>query len=361
MLSEQNMWKCVELCGKFPHIGIKPEITTGRLLHIFPIAYISKHKSAKSNTDFLHREQKKKLSELFHPLFPSEQIIIYKPFTFSSKKVIFEIIFYLSKNTGNKYYISKNMGITGFYILLIIMAITAIIVFAALYRIKAGYGIFRTEKWGIAINNRIAWIFMEAPVFIVMLILWSNSPRQWVPAPFLIFLLFELHYFQRSFIFPLLMRGKGKMPVAIMAMGIIFNLLNGYIQGEWLFYLSPDTLYTTQWLYTPQFIFGTTLFIFGMYINIQSDSIIRNLRKPGDNKHYLPKGGMYDYVTSANYFGEIVEWCGFALLTFSLPGLLFAVWTAANLVPRADAIYRRYLTEFGNDVGNRKRIFPFLY
>ena len=98
-----------------------------------------------------------------------------------------------------------------------------------------------------------------------------------------------------------------------------------------------------------------------MYINIQSDSIIRNLRKPGDNKHYLPKGGMYDYVTSANYFGEIVEWCGFALLTFSLPGLLFAVWTAANLVPRADAIYRRYLTEFGNEVGNRKRIFPFLY
>lgn len=71
--------------------------------------------------------------------------------------------------------------------------------------------------------------------------------------------------------------------------------------------------------------------------------------------------GMYRYVTSANYFGEIVEWAGWAILTCSLSGLVFLWWTIANLVPRANAIWCRYREEFGDAVGERKRVFPFLY
>ena len=56
------------------------------------------------------------------------------------------------------------------------------------------------------------------------------------------FLLFELHYFQRAFIFPFLMKGKSRMPIAIMLMGVVFNVLNGFMQGEWLFYLAPEGL-----------------------------------------------------------------------------------------------------------------------
>ena len=63
------------------------------------------------------------------------------------------------------------------------------------------------------------------------------------------------------------------------------------------------------------------------------------LRKPGDTRHYLPQKGMYRYVTSANYFGEILEWAGWAILTCSLSGLVFLWWTIANLVPRANAIW----------------------
>ena len=100
-----------------------------------------------------------------------------------------------------------------------------------------------------------------------------------------------------------------------------------------------------------------------MIININSDSVIRHLRKPGDTNHYLPQKGMYKYVTSANYFGEIVEWTGFAILTWSLSGVIFAWWTFANLVPRAASIYKRYLEEFGPQVKEKrlKRVFPFIY
>lgn len=248
-----------------------------------------------------------------------------------------------------------------FRIFLGTMSIIALFVFIALYFIKAGYGMFRTASWGFSINNKLAWILMEAPVFIVMAILWWNSDRYHLLVPLIFFLLFQLHYFQRAFIFPLLLKGKGRMPLAIMLMGVVFNLLNGFMQGEWLFYLAPGTLYTLDWLMTPQFIVGVLLFFTGMAVNWHSDYIIRHLRKPGDTRHYMPSRGMYRYVTSANYFGEIVEWAGWAILTWSLSGLVFMWWTVANLVPRANAIWHRYKEEFGDEIGDRKRVFPFLY
>ena len=183
---------------------------------------------------------------------------------------------------------------------LIVMAVTAVIVFIALQFVEAGYGMMYTKKWGPAINNRLGWVMMEAPVFIVMAILWWCSSRRAEVAPLVMFLLFELHYFQRSFIFPLLIRTKGKMPLSIILMGVLFNVLNALMQGGWIFYISPADRYPSSWLLSPQFIIGTVIFISGMVINIHSDSVIRNLRKPGDTKHYLPKKGMFRYVTSAN-------------------------------------------------------------
>ena len=151
------------------------------------------------------------------------------------------------------------------------------------------------------------------------------------------------------------------MPVLILLMGVIFNILNGLMQGEWIFYLAPSDYYTPGWLLTPCFWIGTLLFFAGMGINWHSDSVIRHLRAPGDTRHYLPQRGMYRYVTSANYLGEIVEWVGWAILTWSLSGCIFAWWTVANLVPRADAIWHRYREEFGTQFGSKQRIFPFLY
>ena len=99
-----------------------------------------------------------------------------------------------------------------------------------------------------------------------------------------------------------------------------------------------------------------------MAINLHSDHVIRHLRKPGDTRHYLPDKGYYRLVTSANYFGELVEWIGFAVIANTLAAWVFPIWTAANLVPRAHAIHKKYRAEFGNEaVGSRKRIIPFIY
>ena len=130
------------------------------------------------------------------------------------------------------------MSIDTFNLFLGVMSLIALFVFIALYFVKAGYGIFRTASWGVAISNKLAWILMEAPVFVVMCVMWIYSERRFEPVIFTFFLFFQIHYFQRAFIFPLLLKGKSKMPLAIMSMGVLFNLLNGYMQGKWIFYLA---------------------------------------------------------------------------------------------------------------------------
>lgn len=255
-----------------------------------------------------------------------------------------------------------------FSLVIFIVALIGVVVFISLYFVDAGYGKLISEKWGPAINNKIGWLLMECPVFFVVLFMWASSDVRFTLPYLVFFLLFELHYFQRSFVFPLLMKGNSKMPIVIMAMSIIFNLTNGYIQGYWLFAKAPEDpvyqqLYTIDWFTDPRFIIGVIIFFTGMIINLHSDYIIRHLRKPGDSKHYLPKGGMYNYVTSANYFGEIIEWAGWAILTWSWAGFVFFWFTSSNLVPRANSIYHKYEHEFADEFKTRKlkRIFPFIY
>ena len=255
------------------------------------------------------------------------------------------------------------MTLAQFNLFLIIMASIALVVYVSLFFVDAGYGKFYDKKWGPAVNNKLGWVLMEAPVFITMLVLWGCSDRRGDLVRLAFLFLFELHYFHRSFVFPFRLRGKSVMPFSIILMGVVFNVLNALMQGGWIFYLSPADYYGADWLTTPKFIAGFLVFILGMYINIHSDDIIRNLRKNGDSRHYLPKEGLFRYVTSANYFGEFIEWVGFAILTWSWAGAVFAWWTFANLAPRAHRIYDAYKKEFGDELDSKKtkRFIPFIW
>ena len=251
-----------------------------------------------------------------------------------------------------------------FDIVLLTMALLGVVVFVSLYFVDAGYGKMISRAWGPTLPNRLGWMLMESPVFFIVLWLWATSEVR-TSLPYLVFLLlFELHYFHRCFVFPLRLSGRSRMPVSIVLMSATFNVINGYIQGWWLFRLAPqDGYYDPSWMTSPAFIAGTVIFLAGMAVNRNSDRIIRGLRAPGDNRHYFPKGGMYNYVTSANYFGEIVEWLGWAILTWSTAGALFLWFTCANLIPRANSIWHKYAEQFPDEFGKArpKRIFPFIY
>jgi len=252
--------------------------------------------------------------------------------------------------------------------LLIIMSVLGIILFVSLQFITPAYGMTFNNRWGVSIRSNLGWFIMESPVFFAMLILYFISLyfhiRPFNIVTFAMFIFFEFHYFQRSFVFPLLMKGQSKMPISIILLGVVFNTCNAVMQGGWLFYFCSPKLYEISWLWSWQFILGTIIFLFGMVVNIYADRVIRALRSDvTDNNYYLPQGWPFTRISSANYFGEILEWLGFAILTWSVSGLVFLIWTFANIVPRSKAVYERYTQFFGDEFTSLKRyrIFPGIY
>ncbi|KAJ6661375.1 hypothetical protein lerEdw1_015003 [Lerista edwardsae] len=106
---------------------------------------------------------------------------------------------------------------------------------------------------------------------------------------------------------------------------------------------------------------GLAMWLSGLLINIHSDHILRNLRKPGETGYKIPRGGMFEYVTGANFFGEIVEWSGFALASCTLESAAFALSTFLTLGRRAQQHHEWYLKRFDNYPPTRKILIPFLY
>ena len=205
---------------------------------------------------------------------------------------------------------------------------------------------------------------METPAFAAMALIRWISPRATETIPCVMATLFLLHYFQRSFIFPFLMRGRSLMPLAIIVMGIIFNTINAYLIGGWLFFVAPGDYYSPQWLTSPRFIVRDN-HLPHRYGN-QHAFRPRDTQSPQTGRQ-PPLHTAKRYVPIchclSNYFGEFTEWVGFAILTWSLPGLVFALWTFANLAPRARSLHKRYTAEFGQEFTSLrlKYILPFLY
>ncbi|PUZ22447.1 3-oxo-5-alpha-steroid 4-dehydrogenase 1 [Chitinophaga costaii] len=228
-----------------------------------------------------------------------------------------------------------------------------------LLRREAPYGKFSNNNWGPMISNKLGWMVMEATV-IVTVLLWLPLPQmQWLSPSGIMIILFLIHYIHRSFIYPFMIRTKGKkMPALIMLSAVLFNTVNGSLLGIWFAFFAH---YPDNWCSSPAFIIGCILYISGMLINWRSDYQLINLRKNGETGYKIPQQGLFQYVSSPNLMGEIIEWSGYALLTWSLPAVTFLIWTCANLVPRAVANHRWYKQKFSEYPPERKILFPFIW
>jgi len=229
-----------------------------------------------------------------------------------------------------------------------------------LFFVTAPYGRHARRGWGPTIPSRWGWIVMEAPAAIVFGACFILGGAGKTITTGIFFLLWEVHYIHRAFIYPWSRRGGGKsMPLAVIGMGLFFNGVNGYINGRYLFTLSGG--YPSAWLLDPRFLAGLGLFLAGFVINRRSDMILHKLRRPGETGYRIPHGGLYRWISCPNYLGEIVEWVGWAVATWSLPGLAFAAWTAANLAPRARAHHRWYRQRFPDYPAGRRALMPGLW
>ena len=247
---------------------------------------------------------------------------------------------------------------SSFYIFSITWIVIAFIIFCSLFFVVAPYGRHIKQGWGPEISARAGWILMESPCVILMLAL-AFAAFEYLNYAHIVFLIIWLtHYIHRTFIWPYKVNMEGKkMPVAIVLSAFFFNIVNVSLQAFWIFYFAS---YSNDWLTSSIFLLGLSIFIVGFYINIKSDYILINLRKEKGNGYHIPNGFLYKYISSPNYFGEMIEWLGWAILTWSLSGFVFFLWTVANLFPRAIANHHWYKKEFKDYPESRKAILPWI-
>jgi len=247
-----------------------------------------------------------------------------------------------------------------FNILLITQFAAAIVVFIILRFFSAPYGRHNRKGWGLTMQSKYAWMIMELPAVLIMPLFLIISYPDINIVSIVYLIIWETHYIYRTFIFSQRIRGSRKtFPVIVLFFSLIFNCMNGFINSYFVFILNKGV--DLSWFLSPIFIIGIILFISGFSLNIYSDKIIRNLRKPRESLYRIPLTGPFRLVTNPNYLGEIIEWSGWALLTGSLPGLAFAFFSFANLAPRAISNHKWYHKTFNDYPQNRKILLPYIF
>ena len=222
----------------------------------------------------------------------------------------------------------------------------------------APYGRHIRKGWGPVMSNKWGWFIMELPVLILVPLLYSIGPQSTSIISTSLVTGFTFHYLNRVFIYPMRIQTQGKsIPLSIVCFALLFNLVNGFNIG---YYFGFVHSYGLEWLYDFRFIIGSMIFISGMYINWRSDTILIGLRAPGETGYKIPNGFLFKYISCPNHFGEIIEWIGFAVMTWSLPAASFAIWTIANLLPRSLNHHKWYKTTFEDYPRSRKAIVPFV-
>lgn len=237
----------------------------------------------------------------------------------------------------------------------------ALVIFPFVLKIEAPYGRHTKTNWGPLISNRTGWILMEFPACFLFAIFFLTGTGERPVITWILFILWMLHYTNRTLIFPFRIRTKGKkMPVAIVLMAFCFNLVNAFVNGYFLGTLAEGRDYSSVSLVNFRFITGFVLFSAGLIINWWADNSLIHLRKPGDKEYIIPRKGLFNLISCPNHFGEIIEWGGFFIMAWNLPALSFFVWTLINLVPRALQHHRWYRITFPDYPADRKALFPLI-
>lgn len=239
--------------------------------------------------------------------------------------------------------------------LIITSFIVAVSVFFSLFFVTAPYGRHIRRGWGATLPNRLGWLLMEAPSALLFAVLFFFSPHHPGPVSIIFLLMWEAHYIHRAFIYPFTGASPNRrMPALVMSLAIFFNIGNAYINARYLFGFA--TPYPAAWLLDFRFLAGVALFSIGFVMNRWADRVLQSLRAGG--RYQVPQGGMYRWISCPNYLGEILEWTGWAIATWSLPGLAFAFWTIANLAPRAKANHLWNRLNIPGYPQDRKAIIP---
>ena len=108
------------------------------------------------------------------------------------------------------------------------------------------------------------------------------------------------------------------------------------------------------------------LFLFGLYLNAGSEWGRHIWKKKESSKGKLYTEALFKYSMHINYFGDIVTFTAFALLTGSLWGLSIPVFMTLTFVfmhiPKLDKYLKeRYKEQFDEYANKTQKLIPWIY
>ena len=245
-----------------------------------------------------------------------------------------------------------------YWTVIVLLNVSALISFGLLLFVSAPYGRHERTGWGPTLPSRLGWILMESPAVFLFIGIYISGTHRAALVPLILCGLWQFHYIYRTLIYPFRLKAPSKpMPVSVMGLAFLFQCANSYVNARWISELGPTHSYS---LNSAHLMIGLGLFALGWALNQWSDHILLNLRKPGETGYKIPYGGGFYWVTCPNYLGELIAWCGWACIAWSWAGWTFAVFTAANLIPRALQHHQWIRNKFTDYPTHRRAILPYL-
>ena len=221
------------------------------------------------------------------------------------------------------------------------------------------YGRHSRRGWGPALPAVSSWMVIGFVAPAAMGILYVAAGRGFSDPAFAFLGLWIVAYLYRGGVYPWAVRTtQRRFPAILVLAGIIVQATGGFINGYFLFLLPFEYVWAD--LLTLRRLAGLTLFLLGFFLHLRSDLILAGLRRTGSEDYQIPREGPFRFMSSPNYLGATLQWVGWAVLVWNLPGLAVAWLTFAFLFPRAIAHHKWYKRTFPDYPKTRKAFFPFV-
>jgi 3-oxo-5-alpha-steroid 4-dehydrogenase 1 len=246
-----------------------------------------------------------------------------------------------------------------------------------------------------SLDPRLGWWLMELPCSLSFgyFFFARGGPAERTPASRALALVFCLHYLYRGWIFPALIRvhpgGAGGGFSLVPALGgWLVTVLHGFLNARWMGRFGPHLAEGNDndngngngngnsgnndngvraLLRRPRVMLALLVYYSGLAMTVWHDALLRELRaagagKPAAQRYSVPRGGLFEYASSAQYFCELWAWAGFAMLSWGPNGAFIFFVSLGNLVPRAARTHAWYQQHFGAEYpSDRARLVPFLW
>jgi 3-oxo-5-alpha-steroid 4-dehydrogenase len=203
-------------------------------------------------------------------------------------------------------------------------------------RLRLPYSKFRT---GGGVNSRAGLTLSYATPIFVYIALWIEGGAPQTPYHLVVLATFLFHFVRR--ILEILFVNSYSRPTPLCALVIIGLLYAGAATSCAFF----QVRILGQPISNPVFMLGVLVFAFGELLNGYHHWLLARLRAPGVRIYGVPRGGLFGWVASPHYLGEILSFVGYAMMSDLLPVWGNALVVSAYLASRANTTLKWYQRE----------------